>query len=159
MGDKALIYELKFKQVLKEAKAHIHKIEQAFGELNKIYNFPISQTDFHVLLNSNSGLAYADQIIYRFSKSQDYFGAKLFKSFLLYQGENVDRPFLDILNSLEKTKIVDTEEWFELREIRNEIAHEYGENEERGKEILNNIFVHKKDLQQIIGAMEKAVSK
>lgn len=29
-------------------------------------------------------------------------GAKLFKSLLLYEGEYINRPFLDILNRLEK---------------------------------------------------------
>jgi len=55
-------------------------------------------------------------------------GAKLFKSFLLYQGENVDKPFLDILN---------VDEWFELIDIRNEIAHDYGESTNIAISVLN----------------------
>jgi len=49
-------------------------------------------------VNNTQYLAYSDQSIYRFSKLQDCMGAKLFKSVLLYQGENVNKPFLDILN-------------------------------------------------------------
>ncbi len=41
--------------------------------------------------------AFCDQVVYRFSKLQDIMGAKLFKSFLLFQGENINKPFLDIL--------------------------------------------------------------
>ena len=39
-----------------------------------------------------------EDLIYRFSKLQDCMGAKLFKSVLLYEGENVNKPFLDLLN-------------------------------------------------------------
>ncbi len=95
-------------------------------------------------------LAFADQIIYRFSKAQDSMGAKLFKAFMLYQGENVDKPFLNILNSLEKLEILDVDEWFELREIRNEIAHNYEENEATGRAIINSIYNSKNELQSIL---------
>ena len=46
----------------------------------------------------------AKKIIYRFSKLQDCMGTKLFKSVLMYQGENVNKPFLDILNTIYKLK-------------------------------------------------------
>jgi len=69
-------------------------------------------------MHDNVALAFADQIIYRFSKAQDSMGAKLFKAFMFFQDENVDKPFMDILNSLEKLEILEVDEWFELREIR-----------------------------------------
>ncbi len=46
---------------------------------------------------------------------------KTFKSLLLYLGENVNRPFLDILNQLERIDIIDVDEWFEIIDLRNEI--------------------------------------
>ena len=45
---------------------------------------PIAQKQFAELLTNRIELAFADQIIYRFSKAQDTIGAKLFKAFLLY---------------------------------------------------------------------------
>ena len=64
--------------------------------------------------------------------------------------ENVDKPFLDILNSLEKLEILDVDEWFELREIRNEIADNYEENETTGRAIINSLYNSKNELQSIL---------
>ena len=157
MGNQTLIYKEKFQKALKEVKIHVKRMENAFNELDKSFNFPIGMEDFQSLLESSMNLAYADQIIYRFSKAQDSIGAKLFKTFLMYQGENIDKPFLDILNSLEKTKIVNVDEWFELREIRNEIAHDYEDNENRGKDIINSIYSHKDELSKILESIGNTI--
>lgn len=133
-----------------EASVHLVRINEAFDELEKKHQFPIVQEQFVNLITNRIELAFADQIIYRFSKAQDTIGAKLFKAFLLYQGENVDRPFLDILNELEKLHIVDVEEWFVLREIRNDIAHDYEDNQDQARLILNNIFQYREELRQIL---------
>ena len=74
---------------------------------------------------------------------------------MLYQGENVDKPFRDILNNLEKLNIVDVEQWFVLREIRNEIAHDYENNQEQARLILNNIYQHRDTLQKILSEIKK----
>ena len=158
MGNQTLIYKVKFEKALEEVKKHIIRIESAFDELGKSFNFPINMEDFQKLLENSVNFAYADQIIYRFSKAQDSIGAKLFKAFLLYEGENIDKPFLDILNSLEKTEIVDVNEWFELREIRNEIAHDYEDNHTRGKDILNSIYKHKNELNKIVKSIGKTLT-
>ncbi len=100
-------------------------------------------------------LAYSDQCIYRFVKLQDTMGAKLFKSLLLYLGENTDRPFLDILNQLEKIDVVDVDEWFEIRDLRNEIAHNYADDEGMVADILNTIFQLKGELSEILTQIEK----
>jgi len=84
-------------------------------------------------------------------------GAKLFKSILLYQGENVDKPFLDILNQLEKMGIVAVDEWFELRDLRNEISHDYAENEQNGLEMLNTIYSLKPQLENILQTIKNLV--
>lgn len=95
-------------------------------------------------------MAFSDQVIYRFSKLQDTMGAKLFKSILLSQGENVDKPFLDILNQLEKIDIIKVDEWFEIIDLRNEIAHNYDDNEEWALEVLNSICKLKSDLKKTL---------
>ena len=155
MRDNTLIYELKFQKALKESQTHISRINEAFEELTKSYEFPIDKENFEKLIKNKVDLAFADQIIYRFSKAQDTMGAKLFKTYMLSQGENVDRPFLDILNSLEKLNILNVDEWFELREIRNEIAHDYEDNEELALNIINSIYNHKIELEKIIIYLEK----
>lgn len=155
MGNSSLIYQKKFDKVFIESKIHIQRINEAFIELKKDYSFPISVKEFDILVTSKIALAFADQIIYRFSKAQDSMGAKLFKAYMLAQGSNVDRPFLDILNSLEKLNILEVDEWFELREIRNEIAHDYEDNKTLAVDILNSIFKHKIELEKILMAFSK----
>jgi uncharacterized protein with HEPN domain len=60
---------------------------------------------------------------------QDTMEAKLFRSLLLYQGKNVNKPFLDILNQFEKMDIINVNEWFEIRDLRHKIAHDYEESD------------------------------
>ena len=155
MRDTALAYKAKLQKVLKEIDTHLLRIENAFAELSKQYSLPFCENDFAEMSNDSVALAFADQIIYRFSKAQDSMGAKLFKVFMLCQGENVDRPFLDILNSLEKINILNIDVWFELREIRNEIAHNYENNENLACNIINSIYIHKNELKQILESVNR----
>ncbi len=150
MGHTALIYQEKFQSNLDESFTHLKRLNNAFNEFEKNYQFPLDSQQFNKIIKSNQDLAFADQIIYRFSKLQDIMGAKLFKSYLLSQGENVDKPFLDILNQLEKLDILQVDAWFELRDIRNNISHNYEENENISIDILNTIFKRKDDLEAIL---------
>lgn len=150
MGNSSLIYQERLAQTLTEGTAHLLRMDIAFEELSKKYQFPLDQKKFSLLIKSNIDIAFADQIIYRFSKAQDTIGAKLFKAFMLYQGENIDKPFLDLLNTLEKWHILDVEEWFLLREIRNEIAHDYDDNQLKACDIINNIYQARMELWKIL---------
>ena len=85
-------------------------------------------------------------------------GAKLFKALLLSQGENTDKPFLDILNQLEKMNIVNVEEWFEIRDLRNEIAHDYDAKESIAIEIINSIYELKSELKEILDSIKQIIS-
>lgn len=156
MGNQTLIYKEKFLKALQESQKHLDRLEKAFHNLEQTYSFPIGPEPFHTLLDNDIHLAFADQIIYRFSKAQDSIGAKLFKAYLSYQGENTDKPFLDILSSLEKIQILNIDDWFELREIRNEIAHDYDDNEEKGREIINSIHKHKRDIASVLMSIQNS---
>lgn len=156
MGSKTLIYRKKLDDNLAESYKHLMRLEGAFVELEKGYTFPLKKNDFIRLSNNVQELAYSDQCIYRFSKLQDCMGAKLFRSVLLYQGENVNKPFLDILNQLERIDIVDVDEWFEIRDLRNEIAHNYDDNETLVIDILNTIYSLKDELKHILKQIEKS---
>ena len=50
-------------------------------------------------------------------------------------------PFIDILHKLEKLELITSAElWIEVREIRNEIAHQYDDVAELAALSLNKIF-------------------
>ena len=86
-------------------------------------------------------------------------GAKLFKSLLLYQGENTNKPFLDILSQLEKMEIISVDEWFEIRDLRNEIAHDYDDNDTVALNILNMIYHLINELNNIMISINKLIKE
>lgn len=157
MGNKTLVYKQKVHDNLSESYKHLSRLQNAIEALERNYIFPLSMESFKNILESVEHLAYSDQIIYRFSKLQDCMGAKLFKSVLLYEGENVNKPFLDILNQLEAIDIINVDEWFEIRDLRNEIAHDYEDNDEIAINILNTIHKLKSDLKETLDAIEDLV--
>ena len=86
-------------------------------------------------LNNEEIIFLVDSLLFRFAKLQDFLGQKIFRSFLEYQGLNLN-SFYDILKELEKEGILDIDLWGSLREIRNELAHEYPDKEEIEDKIL-----------------------
>ncbi|MDQ7060709.1 MAG: hypothetical protein Q9M43_06075 [Sulfurimonas sp.] len=81
--------------------------------------------------------SFIDQLIFRFSKLQDTIGESILKGILILSEEDVEKkPFLDILNRLEKLDVLDKNRWLELREVRNNIAHECNFNQD---EVVDNI--------------------
>ncbi|WP_204305158.1 hypothetical protein GFV12_06625 [Desulfurobacterium thermolithotrophum] len=81
-----------------------------------------------------------DSFIFRFSKMQDSMGEKLFPLTLEFLGEEIrNKPFIDILNKLEKLEILESAaEWKKLRELRNLLTHTYPWETE---ELIENITV------------------
>lgn len=81
-----------------------------------------------------------DTFIYRFIKLQDIMGEKLFKIFLDDIGEYKDSmSLIDILDKLEKFNIIeDSHEWMGYRKLRNQLTHEYPDNED---EIIEGIYI------------------
>ena len=157
MGNQTLIYKEKLLKIIKEIEIHLKRIDEAFKELENRHKFPLNYGEFEEILLNKVSLAFADQVIYRFSKAQDSIGAKLFKNYLLYQGENVDKPFLDILDRFEKMEILNIDKWFLLREIRNEIAHEYEDEDEKAMEILNSIYKYRIELYEILKHIKQTI--
>ena len=159
MGNKTVIYKEKVTSNLEESFKHLNRLKGAFIELNKAFSFPIDKETYKKIIENVQYLAYSDQLIYRFSKLQDCMGAKLFKSILLYQGENIDKPFLDILNNLEKMDIIDVDDWFELRDLRNEIAHDYDDNNNQAINILNTIHSLQDELERILNNIQLTLER
>ncbi|HHB94827.1 MAG TPA: hypothetical protein ENK88_06755 [Campylobacterales bacterium] len=75
-----------------------------------------------------NSIRIVNSFLFNFAKLQDKIGAKLFKK-ILYELKEIDSysiPMIDVLNKLEKLKIIDsTLNWDRLREIRNILSHEY----------------------------------
>jgi len=71
-----------------------------------------------------------DQFAYRYTRLQDDIGARLIPAVLTALGEDiVPMPALDRFNRLEQLGwLPSADEWMELRQIRNQFAHEYPES-------------------------------
>ncbi|WP_321778076.1 hypothetical protein [Sulfurimonas sp.] len=66
-------------------------------------------------------------LIKRFASIQDFLGAKIFSLLLETAGIN-NTKMSEVLSNIEKENIIDSlENWIELREVRNELEHDYPE--------------------------------
>jgi hypothetical protein len=95
-------------------------------------------------------------LIFRFSKLQDLIGGKLFRNYLNFSGLNTDNmSFFDILKELEKESVIDIDSWNELRELRNDIAHEYPQEIDEMIEKVNLLVEKSFELIKIFKNIEK----
>ena len=122
-----------FDRKIYECNKHIEKLNDAKDYLKDI--MPLSVDEYLKIDKIKS--SFIDQLNFRFSKLQDTMGESILKGILIKSKENVEKmTFLDILNRLDKLEILDKNRWLELREVRNEIAHEYSFDQD---EVVNNI--------------------
>jgi len=105
-------------------------------------------------LENEETIFIVDSLLFRFSKLQDFLGQKIFRIFLEYQGIGLS-SFYDVLKELEKEEILDIDLWGSLREIRNELAHEYPDKEEIEEKI---VFIISK-VNDLIKVYEKIKDK
>ena len=99
---------------------------QALGEA--MHRCPQPLTEAHFIPRNPDLIATLDQFAYRFAKLQDAMSTQLFRQFCMQiLQEPVEmRPVIDILNLLERYNYLSsTKRWQEIREIRNQISHEY----------------------------------
>ncbi len=125
----------KIESAVKENEAHQKRIERAVDLLKEL--FPTEVSTFGTF--SETEIEHVDQFIYRFSKMQDSLGTRLIPAiYSLLEGDGAPRPFLDILNRLEKLKIIDSvDDWQFFRNLRNNLAHDYPESLAQTVETLN----------------------
>ncbi|ADV43935.1 hypothetical protein [Bacteroides helcogenes] len=117
---------------------HILRINEALEGLG--VELPMSSVCYANL--NTEQVRCVDQFIFRFSKLQDAMGAKIFRYILEYLDEDISSlPMRDILNRLERYRILPgAEEWTYIRELRNEISHDYPLQEADVVTILNELL-------------------
>ena len=140
--------ELKEKLILILYECNKHK-KMIVSSHKKLENYlPLSVEQY--LAFSDDQIGYIDQFLFRFSKLQDSMGEKLFPTMLFLLGEDFSRkPFIDVLNRLEKMELLYKDRWMSLRQIRNDVAHEYSFNTEELVDSLNDILNIKSELLSI----------
>ena len=101
-------------------------------------------------------LAVMDQFVIRYSKLQDAMGAKLLPAVLdLTQEQGELRTFIDKLNRLEKIGALESaDKWQELREMRNQFAHDYPNDPEIQANLLNKAYHLAEDLLSALACVK-----
>ena len=126
-----------FYEKIYECNKHIEKLKDAKEYLEN--SMPLT-VDRYLKIDKITS-SFIDQLNFRFSKLQDTMGESIFRFILIMSKENIKKmTFIDILNRLEELEILNKNEWLELREIRNEIAHEYSFNQEEVVDNINMIY-------------------
>ena len=136
----------RLKYHLEEAKVHTGRIQAILPSLQKIY--PLTEEKFSQLtLEENNKL---DVLAFRFAKLQDILGTKIFREYLSvlqYPVEN--KAFLELLQELDKEKILDIDLWSEFRSVRNSISHDYPFDDEEKVDAINYLIEHIEELMEV----------
>ncbi len=143
--------------IVKECRKHAIRMNSAYEKMEP--KLPIKPEKVFNL--SDDEVEHIDQFIFRFSKLQDSISQKLFKAVLEELGEEVsNKPMIDIFNRLEQLEIIsDYEEWKELKNLRNDIAHEYEEDKNEAAEKLNLLFAKKIRLEKYLSDILSYLTK
>ncbi|MBS3968729.1 MAG: TM1812 family CRISPR-associated protein [Clostridia bacterium] len=110
-----------------QCQRHRHHLEHALTALRPL--LPVSATQ--LALYDDEAVQDWDQFLLRFTKLQDTMGARLLPAVLeVLQEALEDRPMIDKLNRLEKLGLIEhAHDWAQLRAIRNQLAHDYPQDE------------------------------
>ncbi len=140
------IREEKLQKIFNECNKHLLRINSAYSKMFKF--MPLDKFKYTNL--NDDEIEHIDQFLFRFTKLQDTMGEKLFKILLRVLDENIEnRPFIDILNKLEKLEILEVEIWRKLRDIRNELSYNYDDDPEEMSIALNKIYNQKEVIENI----------
>lgn len=108
--------------LLNECDLHLLALREAMARC------PQPLTEDHFTTRNPALVAALDQFAYRFTKLQDVISVQVFRRFALeVLHEPVESlPIIDILNLLERYGYLSSAmRWQEIREVRNQITHEY----------------------------------
>lgn len=127
-----------YKPFISIAQTHVKRLQFALDHLKN--TMPINQDSIQSM--SDLEFMYFEVLTNRFSKLQDYLGAKIFDLCLeAHKESSLGMSMIDKLNRLEKIGIIDSAEfWDELRDLRNHLTHEYPDHPELTAKYFNYTY-------------------
>ena len=142
-----------------QLKETIKICEQIFTNCDIDYSDLKSLTIDNDFFKEYNNTRIVNSFLFNFSKLQDKIGAKLFKQVLyeLREVDNTSVPMINVLNTLEKLKIIDKSQWDSLRDIRNLLAHEYPFSLEKRVENIKLIMESYDTLKYIYRRLQDAI--
>ena len=135
---------------------HFMRMEEAIKALG--VGLPMSPSQYDAL--SEDQVRCIDQFLFRFAKAQDSIGGKLFRYLLTLVGEeNEAMPMRDVLDKMERYGIIDSaDEWIYIRELRNEISHEYNTSEGDDVDRLGELISKRAVLQSVYSRVKEKMA-
>jgi len=117
------------KEILKKRLQKVEKHYEALSEYKGLIETLTAEKNIFEVSVFNKLIpqerAILDAYLKRFSSLQDYLGAKIFPTLLEVSGIDSSK-MSEVLFMMEKEEIIDSlENWIELRELRNELEHDY----------------------------------
>lgn len=111
------------KKELESCDIHADRMTKALEEIAKM--LPLSV--YKIQNMSTTELGITELLTGRFAKLQDTIGEKIFPLILVAIGEDIKgKSFIDRLNLLEQLNHIDSvQRWFDYRDARNAVSHEY----------------------------------
>lgn len=128
----------RLQSAIQQCDIHLQRLESARARLNPV--LPLTLEKYRSLPEDTVTLI--DQLVYRFIQLQDTIGTKIVPEiYLLISGAETPAPFLDQLNTLEKSSaLTSVNKWLELRTLRNQLTHEYPDQPELYSAVLSTLF-------------------
>jgi hypothetical protein len=128
------------KEILQKRFDKLEKHYIAIKEYKDLIDYLLKEQNIYDQFTFNTlkseKRAILDAYLKRFASIQDFLGAKIFSLLLDVAGIN-NTKMSEVLSNIEKENIIDSlENWIELREVRNELEHDYPD---QLQEALNNL--------------------
>ncbi len=119
------------KEILKKRFDKLEKHYVALKEYKELIDNLIKECNIYDQFIFNTlkpeKRAVLDAYLKRFASIQDFLGAKIFSLLLEVAGISANK-MSEVLANIEKENIIDSlESWIELRDVRNELEHDYPE--------------------------------
>lgn len=138
-------------QILEESDLHLLALHEAMARI------PAPLTPDHFKVRDPDLVAARDQFAYRFSKLRDVMSIQLFRACAVEELHEPfeERPFIDILNLLERYQVIPSvTRWQLIREMRNQVTHEYAMEVEELIAAITQAFAMVDEMQQIVRKMK-----
>lgn len=138
---------------IQKCRLHLQRLQYASNQIAEL--FPLTVDRYNSV--SEATIGNIDQLVFRFTRLQDEIGNNTFRFLLEYLQEDIaGKPFRDILNILERLQIIDScDAWLTLRELRNDLTHEYPIMIEETIEKLNHLYNQLPFLEHILLTIEQ----
>ena len=134
------------------ADIHGKRITQALKHLKALRPFDADT----IAAMTEQDVLYAELLVSRFAKLQDFMGHKLF-DLLLQQEQEYDQnlSLLDKLHKLERLGIISHSTlWQDMRQMRNHATHEYPDHPELTATYLTMLIDYAPHLLQVLEAVK-----